>query len=232
MADITLSYKGSTIATMRAPGSKTIQTQGKYCEADIEIKYNNIYPDLPSDYQELEYLVTTPANGYPRIIADGFGVQAGDHVKFTFSGHGVICGQRTNGWNFNVDTVDRFNVTLYDTAKVFYSWENLEQSLGETAYVCETSFSSTYANNMTYGGWGTATGNWDYDFKGNLGVFMVLRPTIVGDDLQTISQKYVCVRVLIPCYRKADGVNGFYDSVNNVFYTAVFGSFTRGPEKQ
>lgn len=39
MADITLSYKGSTIATMSASGSKTIQTAGKYCEDDIGLLY-------------------------------------------------------------------------------------------------------------------------------------------------------------------------------------------------
>lgn len=40
MADITLSYKGSTIATMSASGSKTIQTKEKYCEDDITILYD------------------------------------------------------------------------------------------------------------------------------------------------------------------------------------------------
>ena len=40
MADITLSYKGSTIATMSDSGSKTIQTAGKYCEGDIGLVYN------------------------------------------------------------------------------------------------------------------------------------------------------------------------------------------------
>ena len=39
MADITLSYKGSTIATMSASGSKTIQTKEKYCEDDIRLVY-------------------------------------------------------------------------------------------------------------------------------------------------------------------------------------------------
>lgn len=39
MADITLSYKGSTIATMSASGSKTIQTKEKYCEDDISLAY-------------------------------------------------------------------------------------------------------------------------------------------------------------------------------------------------
>ena len=39
MTDITLSYKGSTIATMSASGSKTIQTKEKYCEDDINLSY-------------------------------------------------------------------------------------------------------------------------------------------------------------------------------------------------
>ena len=39
MADVTLTYKGSTIAQMDASGSKTLRTAGKYCEGDIGISY-------------------------------------------------------------------------------------------------------------------------------------------------------------------------------------------------
>ena len=39
MSDITVTYKGSTIATMDATGSKTLTTAGKYCEDDISIAY-------------------------------------------------------------------------------------------------------------------------------------------------------------------------------------------------
>ena len=39
MADVTLRYKGSTIAELSASGSKTIQTAGKYCEDDIGLVY-------------------------------------------------------------------------------------------------------------------------------------------------------------------------------------------------
>lgn len=39
MADITLSYKGSTIATIDESCSKKLDTQGKYCEDDIHIDY-------------------------------------------------------------------------------------------------------------------------------------------------------------------------------------------------
>lgn len=39
MPDVTISYKGSSIATMDASGTKTLQTSGKYCEADISVQY-------------------------------------------------------------------------------------------------------------------------------------------------------------------------------------------------
>lgn len=39
MADVTISYKGSEIASMSATGTKTLLTEGKYCEDDITIDY-------------------------------------------------------------------------------------------------------------------------------------------------------------------------------------------------
>ena len=39
MSDITISYKGNSIATMDASGTKTLLTSGKYCEDDIEVAY-------------------------------------------------------------------------------------------------------------------------------------------------------------------------------------------------
>ena len=39
MSDVTVSYKGADIATMDASGTKTLQTQGKYCEGNISIMY-------------------------------------------------------------------------------------------------------------------------------------------------------------------------------------------------
>lgn len=39
MSDITVSYKGNSIATMDSSGTKTLETQGKYCEDDITLAY-------------------------------------------------------------------------------------------------------------------------------------------------------------------------------------------------
>ena len=39
MSGVSIEYKGSTIATIEDTGSKTLKTQGKYCEGDILVEY-------------------------------------------------------------------------------------------------------------------------------------------------------------------------------------------------
>lgn len=39
MADVNITYKGASIATMDASGTKTLETSGKYCEGDITVSY-------------------------------------------------------------------------------------------------------------------------------------------------------------------------------------------------
>lgn len=39
MADVNITYKGASIATMSASGTKTLETSGKYCESDITVAY-------------------------------------------------------------------------------------------------------------------------------------------------------------------------------------------------
>lgn len=39
MADITISYKGATIAEVSSSGTTTLETAGKYCEDDISLAY-------------------------------------------------------------------------------------------------------------------------------------------------------------------------------------------------
>lgn len=39
MSEIDINYKGSTIASMDASGTKTLLTSGKYCEGNVEIVY-------------------------------------------------------------------------------------------------------------------------------------------------------------------------------------------------
>lgn len=53
MSDVTISYKGNSIATMSASGTKTLLTEGKYCEDDITVAYTAPTPSAGS--------ATTPA---------------------------------------------------------------------------------------------------------------------------------------------------------------------------
>lgn len=41
MAGVDIKYKGNTIASIQATGSKTLKTQGKYCEGDITVDYTS-----------------------------------------------------------------------------------------------------------------------------------------------------------------------------------------------
>lgn len=45
MSDVSINYRGSSIATMDASGTKTLQTEGKYCDDDIEVVYTK--PSAP-----------------------------------------------------------------------------------------------------------------------------------------------------------------------------------------
>ena len=48
MSDITINYKGNAIATMDASGTKTLLTEGKYLEDDVEVVY--VKPSGGTDY--------------------------------------------------------------------------------------------------------------------------------------------------------------------------------------
>ena len=73
MPDVTISYKNTNIATLSATGTKTLLTEGKYCEDDIVVSYAKPAPSLetvtktytPSTSQQTETI--TPSTGYDGI---------------------------------------------------------------------------------------------------------------------------------------------------------------------
>ena len=73
MSDITISYKGASIATMDASGTKTLLTEGKYCEDDITIDY------------------VKSGGGGQELIDNIIGnVQIEDFVNTTYTGNNLI----------------------------------------------------------------------------------------------------------------------------------------------
>ncbi len=229
MSDVTLTYKGATIAELNASGNKTLKTSGKYCDADIQLEYvksggSAIVPPLPSTYQQLEYLENGEDDtkvkvslyrGYSSITF--FVVK----VKGTNNSRGVVAGihsvaEGSVAWNENIKQPSQqfvdYNSQMLDTSWN-YTWYDPN---GPMIAVFRPTARET---DFYLGGWGGGD-NW---FDGKIYYLYVVSPVELA-----ASKTLLCA--LIPCYRKSDGVNGFYDTVNNTFYTAISGSFTRGPE--
>lgn len=86
MAEVTINYKDAAIATMDASGTKTLQTQGKYCEDDIEVVYAR--PSAPSGTKQINIMqngttvedVAAYANAEITVNVQG----GGGHIREAF----------------------------------------------------------------------------------------------------------------------------------------------------
>lgn len=226
MADLTLTYDDRVIATLDGAGKVILKTCGRYCKKDIIVDYSGggsyeIPFDVPAEYQRVEYLDTGGANcrvnvSHSYIAADLFCVK--------FSGEGPFIGNRSGyNWNMNASTIAKI-YTEYHTTLWDVSWRHDWYNDNDPACIA---FMASYAlNSFDLGGWGN-----DYPFYGRIYFCYIVpcSPQIESNNsfVNLTTPLSVC---LIPCYRKSDGVNGFYDTVNNVFYTSVSGTFIRGPE--
>lgn len=66
MADVAISYKGSQIASMNASGTKTLLTEGKYCEDDIVVQYTK--PSAPTP--TFQSKTVSPSTSQQTVTAD------------------------------------------------------------------------------------------------------------------------------------------------------------------
>ena len=89
MADVNITYKGASIATMDASGTKTLETSGKYCEGDIGIEYvkpagptgtksisittNGTTTEDVAAYANAQIVVAVPIPTYPVAENTSFG---------------------------------------------------------------------------------------------------------------------------------------------------------------
>lgn len=81
MADVTLTYKGSTIAEMSDTGIKTLKTAGKYCEGDIGVNY--VKPSSGGNDELFKQLVQT--RGGILTIPSDIGITAIGKHAFAYS---------------------------------------------------------------------------------------------------------------------------------------------------
>lgn len=70
MSEVAISYKGSNIATMDASGTKTLLTQGKYCEDDIDVVYTRPATPAPTLQTKTKTYTPTESQQTESIAAD------------------------------------------------------------------------------------------------------------------------------------------------------------------
>lgn len=81
MSDVTIKYKGQSIATMDASGTKTLGTQGKYCEGDIGVEY--VKPAGPTGTKQ----ISITANG---TTTEDVAAYANAEISVNVSGGGGL----------------------------------------------------------------------------------------------------------------------------------------------
>lgn len=118
MSDVSVNYRGSAIATMDASGTKTLQTEGKYCDDDIEVVYvkpgggggderpsadeNDVilidfdgrilYSYSAQEFAALTELPTLPTVKYPFIQQDGWNWTLADAKTYVAKYKGLVIG--------------------------------------------------------------------------------------------------------------------------------------------
>ena len=86
MADVTLTYKGSTIAEMSDTGTKTLKTAGKYCEGDIGVSY--VKPSSGGSDELVKQLVQTRSGTL--TIPSNIGITGIAMYTFAYSSYNKI----------------------------------------------------------------------------------------------------------------------------------------------
>lgn len=236
MADITLSYKGSTIATMSASGTKTIQTKEKYCEDDISLAYISANPNdtpepaLPSLYKRVEYLDYQPCIGIlvnlasvdcVLIMADfmsrkatgestavGYRVQTQNDKDFTIGADGAKINSYVRGSSEGVGVHNGASYTPDSraTAKIVLINPRTLALLGKYGH-----YHSQYASVS--------------DLDGR-----IYQVKCVNLDTFRICNWFV------PCRKVEDNTLGFFDHVTQIFYSTTYSeagttaTITAGPD--
>lgn len=250
MADVTLKYKGATIGELSESGSKTIETAGKYCEADILLEYEKPQGggdeiQLPAEYQRVEYIGSraTSAANWPSlsIPIPSFGSPLNIEIK------AQIQHQNSNTEDVAVIlTGNYFCPFFYSfTQTNAGAWSNDKSSIiteipnrNETpltvqmvyfgtsmvAIASRQGFSKTsYVNAPNISTAATTMvlfGSWNDTRKFYGDIYSVKVSSSGGLKVE-----------LVPCYRKADGVIGMYDLVTETFYTSTTsGTFIKGAD--
>ena len=196
-------------------GTYTAPTGKAYSPVTVNVGGD---PALPAEYQRVEYL-HNDGNCWCEISAQPI---YGDNISVSFS----LDADAPAGENGVVGTSASSGAwEIYTQSNAIYFWgavsgttvSNIER---DTKYTVVGTFSnySGYASNFLWG-------RYRNDTKPYYGKMYACDVYCQRGQTKLYSAR------LVPCYRKADNVPGFYDLANSVFYTnAGTGTFGIGPD--
>ncbi len=112
MSEVDINYKNAKIAGMDASGTKTLSTEGKYCEDDIEVVYTKPTPSLQT--KSVSYTPTESAQSETVTADSGYDGLAGvdvsvDAVSSTYVGSGIL---RLSANNVGISPTGQVNVPV------------------------------------------------------------------------------------------------------------------------
>lgn len=189
---------------------------------------------LPSAYQQVEYLEGTGtqwidtgfvANQDTRVVIDYQYTALKD--SFVFGSRENV---RVNAYTVNIGTSATLAVSSYgNSGNVKYSTSDLYR------HIIDKNKNTLYVDGELI----LSFEEIEFTTPAPLELFACYTATNGSGYLPSYEKIYSCkiydneilVRDYIPCYRKADGVAGLYDMVNNEFYTNLgTGEFLKGEE--
>lgn len=188
---------------------------------------------LPSDYQEVEYLESTGTQYIDTGVKGKTGLKASGAIMLTASQTCIALGcyspQRCYMLSFNSNVprygyVDWYTAIAAVTVNEKYNFEvSFEKSAQYLKLNGTTVISSANAT--------TFTNNYNmfafaYSDSGSAGDFAKCRFYSLN-----LYDNGTLIREFVPCYRKSNNVAGFYDLLNDAFYTNQgTGSFVVGAD--
>lgn len=227
---ITVSYGGKTttfsVTVSEAPLLPTEYQQVEYIKATgTQYMYTGLTvydhpsstnPDSIDKYTiDIDFQFDEWQSNYATNIMAGFGAAAGKWIGYANSVSNIAMGT-TSGMYFSGTPTDRHQYHY----EAFVSGNNAKWTRDDGATITR-SFTGVNGDNMT------------------LSLFYVVVTSGTQSDFHFNGKLFACtayklgekVMDLIPCYRKADGEIGLYDTVGNHFYTNEgTGTFLKGAD--
>lgn len=250
MADITLTYKGDTIAELSESGSKTIETAGKYCEADILLDYVrpeggddvDPVPDLPSGYTKVN-CVSIPMGGYvntgvvPTFATSEYYMDTRmDTPIGSLQTAGMYFGSKTATRNLAyVGNFTDYNGVVFQLSSPAYTQVGQKSNLRVVIKSGLAMVKNSVNDAVDYFDPVTATGT------PSRPILLAARQNDGGTGIERNCALTVWRYVhkiegvkqidLIPCKQNSNNEFGFYDAVSGAFFgNSGSGTFTEGVE--